>query len=112
MTMGALGGILIADCWIVRPSSSTWATCSASGGGTPIGTASTCVRSRRSCSPSFLWYRASSAPSRSRAAGSRIPNLLDHLYSYAWFVTFALSFVSYLLFMRGERATVVSQRAP
>ena len=28
------------------------------------------------------------------------PNLLDHLYTYAWFVTFVLSFVFYLAFMR------------
>jgi len=30
------------------------------------------------------------------------PNVLDHLYSYAWFVTFALSFVVYLLLMRSS----------
>jgi nucleobase:cation symporter-1, NCS1 family len=40
------------------------------------------------------------------------PNFLDRLYSYAWFVTFALSFISYLLLMRGERSTLVSRRAP
>jgi cytosine/uracil/thiamine/allantoin permease len=33
------------------------------------------------------------------------PNFLDHLYSYAWFVTFALSFVLYLALMRGARAS-------
>jgi nucleobase:cation symporter-1, NCS1 family len=29
------------------------------------------------------------------------PNFFDHLYSYAWFITFALSFVLYVLLMRG-----------
>jgi NCS1 family nucleobase:cation symporter-1 len=31
------------------------------------------------------------------------PGLLDQLYAYAWFVTFALSFVLYLALMRGAR---------
>jgi NCS1 family nucleobase:cation symporter-1 len=31
------------------------------------------------------------------------PDFFDRLYSYAWFVTFALSFVIYLVLMRGER---------
>jgi NCS1 family nucleobase:cation symporter-1 len=29
------------------------------------------------------------------------PNIFDRLYTYAWFVTFALSFVFYLILMRG-----------
>jgi NCS1 family nucleobase:cation symporter-1 len=29
------------------------------------------------------------------------PNLFDRLYAYAWFVTFGLSFVAYLVLMRG-----------
>ena len=29
------------------------------------------------------------------------PNLFDRLYAYAWFVTFGLSFVVYLVLMRG-----------
>jgi NCS1 family nucleobase:cation symporter-1 len=32
------------------------------------------------------------------------PDLFDRLYSYAWFVTFALSFVAYLALMRGAPA--------
>ena len=31
------------------------------------------------------------------------PDLFDHLYSYAWFVTFALSFAVYLLLMMGHK---------
>jgi cytosine/uracil/thiamine/allantoin permease len=34
------------------------------------------------------------------------PNVFDRLYSYAWFVTFALSFVLYLMLMRGRPAVV------
>jgi nucleobase:cation symporter-1, NCS1 family len=30
------------------------------------------------------------------------PNFFDRLYSYAWFVTFALSFIIYWLLMRRE----------
>ena len=37
--MGAIGGILIADYWVLRRSSSTWTTCSASRDGTRTGTA-------------------------------------------------------------------------
>jgi cytosine/uracil/thiamine/allantoin permease len=30
------------------------------------------------------------------------PNFFDRLYSYAWFVTFALSFIIYWLLMRRQ----------
>jgi nucleobase:cation symporter-1, NCS1 family len=30
------------------------------------------------------------------------PNLFDHLYTHAWFVTFGLSFIVYLLLMQGR----------
>jgi cytosine/uracil/thiamine/allantoin permease len=32
------------------------------------------------------------------------PDLFDRLYAYAWFVTFGLSFVAYLVLMRGDAA--------
>jgi nucleobase:cation symporter-1, NCS1 family len=36
-------------------------------------------------------------------AGGQVadPNVFDKLYTYAWFVTFALSFAFYLILMRG-----------
>ena len=41
------------------------------------------------------------------------PNVLDTVYSYAWFVTFALSFVAYLALMRGAPAEApATRRAP
>ena len=49
-----------------------------------------CSRSCRSCP-------ASCAPRRRRAGRSRIRRFFDTLYTYAWFVTFALSFVLYLV---------------
>ena len=95
--MGAIGGILIADYWVIR---------------------------RRELSPEDLFkvdgrysysggwnYRAVAAlvlaiapvaPGFVRAAmtpGGQVadPGWLDALYTYAWFVTFTLSFVLYLL---------------
>ena len=37
--------------------------------------------------------------------GGQVPNptIFDHLYTYAWFVTFGLSFVLYLLLMPRQR---------
>ena len=32
------------------------------------------------------------------------PNFFDRLYAYAWFVTFGLSFVAYLVLMRTHRS--------
>jgi len=47
--------------------------------------------------PGFV--RAATTP------GGVVPNptLFDHLYTYAWFVTFALSAAIYLLLMRQSR---------
>ena len=48
--------------------------------------------------PGFV--RAATTP------GGRVemPTVFDSLYTYAWFVTFALSFVLYLALMRGARS--------
>jgi NCS1 family nucleobase:cation symporter-1 len=102
--MGAIGGILIADYWVLR---------------------------RRELSPVDLFkldgryryadgvnYRAMASlvlailpviPGFVRAAvtpGGRVvdPTFLDSLYTYAWFVTFGLSFVLYLGLSRGQRS--------
>jgi NCS1 family nucleobase:cation symporter-1 len=97
--MGALGGIMIADYWIVR-------------------------RQRLLLDDLFreqgaysyrngVNWRAVAAfavavlpvvPGFARAAvtpGGSVsdPNLFDRLYAYAWFVTFGLSFVAYLVLM-------------
>jgi NCS1 family nucleobase:cation symporter-1 len=46
--------------------------------------------------PGFL--KAATTPGGQIAS----PNIFDRLYTYAWFVTFALSFVFYLILMRGS----------
>jgi nucleobase:cation symporter-1, NCS1 family len=110
--MGALGGILIADYWVLRKQQLDVADLFREQGrytyrnGINMKAIAALVLAILPVVPGFI--RAVSVPGGRVAA----PNFLDHLYSYAWFVTFALSFVLYLLFMRGERPTVVSRRAP
>jgi NCS1 family nucleobase:cation symporter-1 len=101
--MGALGGILIADYWIVRRQRLDVDDLFREQGrytyrnGFNMRAIAALVLAILPVVPGFI--RAVSVP------GGRVPdpNVLDHLYSYAWFVTFALSFVSYLLFMRSSR---------
>jgi NCS1 family nucleobase:cation symporter-1 len=56
--------------------------------------------------PGFL--RAATVPGGQVAN----PGPLDQLYTFAWFVTFALGFVFYLMFASGAatRASLVSER--
>jgi NCS1 family nucleobase:cation symporter-1 len=99
--MGALGGILIADYWIVKRQNLDLRDLFA-------------VEGRYTYSGGFNW-RAISAlviailpvvPGFINAAmtpGGQVanPGFFDTLYTYAWFVTFALSFIIYLILMRG-----------
>ena len=98
--MGALGGILIADYWVVRRQNLnlrdlfelrgayTYAN------GVNWRAVAALVISIAPVVPGFI--RAALTP------GGQVPNpgLLDHLYTYAWFVTFSLSFLMYLALMR------------
>lgn len=100
--MGALGGILIADYWIVKRQRLDLRDLFA-------------VEGRYTYSNGFNW-RAIAAlvlailpvvPGFITAAttpGGQVanPDLFDRLYTYAWFVTFALSFALYLILMRGR----------
>jgi len=102
--MGALGGILIADYWIVKRQELDLRDLFA-------------VEGRYTYSNGINW-RAIAAlvisvlpvfPGFLKAAltpGGQVPNpdFFDTLYTYAWFVTFALSFASYLILMRGTAA--------
>ncbi|MEA2491418.1 MAG: nucleobase:cation symporter, family [Acidobacteriota bacterium] len=98
--MGALGGILIADYWIIRKQQLNLRDLFAVRGeytysnGTNWKAVTALVLSILPVVPGFI--RAALTP------GGQVPNptLFDHLYTYAWFVTFALSFALYLLFMR------------
>jgi nucleobase:cation symporter-1, NCS1 family len=101
--MGALGGILIADYWIVRKQKLSLPDLFK-------------LQGRYTYDRGFNW-RAIAAlvisiapviPGFGHAVmtpGGVIanPDLFDHLYSYAWFVTFALSFIVYLALMTGHR---------
>jgi NCS1 family nucleobase:cation symporter-1 len=105
--MGAIGGILIADYWVLRRQE--------------LSSADLFMITGRYAYSNGLNYRAVSAlvlaivpvvPGFLHAVvtpGGQVanPTLLDSLYTYAWFVTFGLSFVLYLAFSR--RADVAGE---
>jgi NCS1 family nucleobase:cation symporter-1 len=102
--MGALGGILIADYWVVRRQKLSLRDLFELKGkytysnGVNWKAVVALVASVAPVVPGFI--RAATTP------GGVVPNptLFDHLYTHAWFVTFGLSFVVYLLLMprRGD----------
>jgi NCS1 family nucleobase:cation symporter-1 len=102
--MGALGGILIADYWVVRRQQLDVDDLFREQGrytyrnGFNVRAIAALVLAILPVVPGFI--RAVSVPGGTVAD----PNFLDRLYAYAWFVTFALSFVLYLVFMRGTSA--------
>jgi len=98
--MGAIGGILIADYWILRGRELSPADlfkvngCYAYEGGVNRRAMVALVLAVLPVVPGFL--RAATTP------GGQMPqpNMFDALYTYAWFVTFSLSFGLYLVLMR------------
>ena len=108
--MGALGGILITDYWVLRRQHLRLPDLFRENG---VYSYSNGINGRAMLAlalsiapviPGFL--RAALTPGGVVAD----PGFLDHLYSYAWFVTFALSSVIYLVVMRGrveERSAAV-----
>ena len=100
--MGALGGILIADYWVLRRQRLILADLYREQGaytyrnGVNPRAVAAFVIAILPVVPGFA--RAVATPGGAVAN----PNLFDTLYSYAWFVTFALSFVAYLGLMRGQ----------
>lgn len=109
--MGALGGILIADYWIIRKQQLDVDDLFRLRGrytyvnGINPRAIIALVLSIAPVVPGFI--RAVSTPGGAVAD----PNFFDRLYSYAWFVTFALSFIIYWLLMRG-RAVPTSPSKP
>jgi nucleobase:cation symporter-1, NCS1 family len=95
--MGALGGILIADYWVVRRQQLDLADLFklegryTYSGGINWRAVAALVLSVLPVVPGFI--NAATTPGGVVAD----PNFFDHVYTYAWFVTFALSFVLYLL---------------
>ena len=98
--MGAIGGILIADYWVLRGRELSPADLfKVNGrytyeGGINRRAMIALVLSILPVVPGFL--RAATTP------GGKMPqpNMFDALYTYAWFVTFSLSFGLYLVLMR------------
>jgi NCS1 family nucleobase:cation symporter-1 len=101
--MGAIGGILIADYWVVRRRELSPVDlfkldgCYTYSGGFNPRAILALVLAVVPVIPGFL--RAATTP------GGQIanPTFVDSLYTYAWFVTFGLSFLLYLLFVRRGR---------
>jgi nucleobase:cation symporter-1, NCS1 family len=101
--MGAIGGILIADYWVLRRQNLSLRDLFDPHGryaytnGINWRAVAALVLAVLPVLPGFV--RAALTP------GGQPPNptLLDTLYTYAWFVTFATSFVLYLLLMRRPR---------
>ena len=110
--MGAIGGILIADYWVVRRQRLELSDLFRMQGrytysqGVNVRAIVVLVLAILPVLPGFI--RAATT------AGGQVtnPNVLDLLYTYAWFVTFALSFVLYLLMGGAERRTLVPNRTP
>ncbi len=105
--MGALGGILIADYWVLRRQRlslpdlfSTTGRYSYGGSGVNARAMVALVVAILPVVPGFI--RAATTPGGQVAD----PTIFDHLYTYSWFVTFALSFALYLLLMRGQSAAL------
>jgi nucleobase:cation symporter-1, NCS1 family len=94
--MGAIGGILIADYWVVRrrqlslPDLFKIDGRYSYGGGVNVRAIAVLIVSILPVVPGFL--RAALTPGGQVAN----PTFLDLLYTYAWFVTFGLSFFLYL----------------
>jgi len=100
--MGALGGILIADYWIIRKQQLAVDDLFRVRGrytyrnGINPRAVIALVLAIAPVIPGFI--RAVSTP-----GGTVVnPNIFDRIYSYAWFVTFFLSFVIYWLLMRRQ----------
>ena len=102
--MGAIGGILIADYWVLRRRELSTVDLfkvegryTYSGGINPRAVIAL-VLAVLPVVPGFL--HAAMTPGGQVAN----PTLLDSLYTYAWFVTFALSFVLYLVLIDRRRS--------
>ena len=106
--MGAVGGILIADYWVLRRQHLALPELFKTTGryqysnGTNWKAVAALVIAILPVAPGFI--RAALTPGGQVAN----PGMLDHLYTYAWFVTFALSFGLYLGLMQKVRGSAGS----
>jgi NCS1 family nucleobase:cation symporter-1 len=108
--MGAIGGVLIADYWVLRRQHLSLADlfkvngAYAYSGGVNYRAMVALVVAVVPVVPGFI--RAATTPGGVIAD----PTLLDTLYTYAWFVTFGLSFTLYLL-LSGTTARTGARRS-
>jgi NCS1 family nucleobase:cation symporter-1 len=106
--MGAIAGILICDYWVLRKQRLDLAGLFETSGpysyanGFNVRAIITLVVAIAPVVPGFL--RAATTP------GGHVPNpnFFDTLYTYAWFVTFALGFVIYYVLMKSNVASLKS----
>ncbi len=104
--MGAIGGILIADYWVLRRRQLSVVDLFKLDGryryrnGVNLRAIAALLIATIPVIPGFL--RAATTP------GGVVsnPGLFDHVYTYAWFVTFGLSFVIYLALMGSDRESL------
>lgn len=101
--MGAIAGILICDYWVLRRQKLSLAELfnpkgiyTYGGGGINWRAIAALVIAVAPCVPGFI--RAASTPGGQVAT----PNAFDTLYTYAWFITFAIGFALYWILMRGH----------
>ncbi len=100
--MGAIGGVLIADYWVVRDQTLSVRDLFALNGryryqnGINRRAMVALAAAMLPVAPGFL--RAATTP------GGQVsdPTVFDALYTFGWFVTFSVSFVLYLVLMRGQ----------
>lgn len=101
--MGALGGILIADYWIIRKQKLSTKDlflldgCYTYQNGINWKAVITLIIAILPVVPGFI--RAALTPN----GQVQTPNIFDQLYIYAWFVTFIISFFVYLILMRSDK---------
>src|SRR6185369_13240580 len=97
--MGALAGILIADYWVLRRQRLSVEDLFRLDGAYSYGGGGVNARAIAALAPVVPGFvRAALTP----GGVVQQPTLLDHLYTYAWFVTFVLAFGLYLVLMRGR----------
>jgi NCS1 family nucleobase:cation symporter-1 len=101
--MGAIGGILICDYWVLRKKQLSLKDLFLVDGiysyrkGVNWKAVVAFILGVAPVVPGFV--RAATTPGGEVAS----PNFFDTLYTYAWFVTFGLSFIIYLVLMRSEK---------
>jgi nucleobase:cation symporter-1, NCS1 family len=101
--MGAIGGVMICDYWAIRKQNLSLKDLFLENGiyrysnGVNWRAVIAMILAIAPVVPGFL--RAATTPGGAVAA----PNFFDNIYTYAWFVTFGLSFVIYFVLMTGEK---------